>query len=1470
MAQLKKNVFLLLILFLFHLSHVHSQGLVKGFPQTNGAVYGMANRNDTVFVAGNFTSLYHPDSIISYGGLFDPNTGKPSASWDQPNGPVYASAPDKKGGFFIGGNFSKVASLNAVRLAHIDSSGTLKNTFSSTGINGVVKSMASLGDTLFVGGQFNLVGNFLESAGGPVLKNSALVSTNFPNINGYVFCAIPDGVGGWYVTGSFTKVGNLTRNRAARIDANGNVLAWNPNLNGICYAMVRYQNTVFLGGAFSNVGTMVRSGIASVDTASGAVSTWVPGSPSTVVRSFSISNNVLYMAGAFGTIATQNRQNIAAFNLPGLTLTSFNTTMSYTNGQATLFSVLALGNKVFVGGRFDNIGGSSRTCLAALNPASGLALPTWSANANDVVEQIKFLNGFIYVGGSFTSVKGLSRNYVAAADTSTGTLNSLNPNINGFVTCMEIDPLDSTLYISGNFTNYFHSINLKTMNSMSWPLRTNAYANTISLFGSRLFVGGYFTSLGGFERTNLAAFNTKTGALLDWNPGTNGRVEAMCNVKDSFIWIGGYFTEVSAISRGRLACFDRFGSLNNYLFSFDDYVKAISFSGDSILYVGGNFFTCGTLSPFVSSSVIAHKIAAINFRTARIQPFWNPSSNNEVNSLLVDGNILYAGGTFSAIGGQPRTFLAAITRSNALATSFDAGLSASGSSVNSIVKYNNEIIVGGGFTYQINGRIVRNNLASFLASNSSLTSLVSDPDLPVFTISMYLNKMYCGGEFKVAGGKARFNLGAFSSTSGKILDFNVGTSTASGSQSVFNISWFDNHLFLGGTFTKIGDSSRQYFGVIDIPSSTVLPFYPSPNGIIYSTYVHQGYLYIAGQFTNIGGALRNRLAIFNYPSFTSTTINPNFSGWPLTYYPSSPSKILLGGGFTTIASVSAPNSAAFQLPSFTRIIGTPTVNSTVNKYLLNKNQLYVAGGFTLINGLSKPYFAQLDSSTYLPTSFSPAINGSVFCFDVSAGGNIYLGGGFTTIGGQPRDKCGSISSISGLPNSWFPIVFNPAPNTASVRQILCAGNKVIIGGLFNNLDGLPISNLAVLYGFDTAVTINSVIGTGTVCTGNNLVVNYSVSNTYAAGNQFILELVDTLLPYKPAIFLSTSNSSSSGNFNINLPSTLPQNRAYYAQIRTTNPVTISRVWKNSISTISCIPNQGPTNLLFSNVTANSVTLTWTRGNGQRCLVIAKQGSMVDSLPMNGTEYIANSSFGLGATLGSGNFIVYNGTANSVNVSNLVLSTNYHFAVVEYNGNNSTAAYLNSQVLYGNMISLPVKWLSFEAKKVNQDEVLLNWKTASEMNNSHFEIQRKLEADFDWKTIHILKGNVNTNQISSYKYNDYLDELTTDELVLFYRLKQVDFDGNFDFSKTIIILNDKGIDANIQIFPNPFDKSFQVMNSEGTIINYKLYSVNGKQIKNGVFKGYQTETIDCSDLEIGLHVLELETQKGIIRQKIFKK
>jgi hypothetical protein len=108
------------------------------------------------------------------------------------------------------------------------------------------------------------------------------------------------------------------------------------------------------------------------------------------------------------------------------------------------------------------------------------------------------------------------------------------------------------------------------------------------------------------------------------------------------------------------------------------------------------------------------------------------------------------------------------------------------------------------------------------------------------------------------------------------------------------------------------------------------------------------------------------------------------------------------------------------------------------------------------------------------------------------------------------------------------------------------------------------------------------------------------------------------------------------------------------------------------------------------------------------------------------------------------------------------------------------------------------------------------------------------------------------------------------LVLFYRLKQVDYDGKFDFSKTIKILNIKNFDESIEIFPNPFNEIFQFINNENSIISYRIYSVNGKKIKNGALIGSQIETIDCSDLEPGLYVLELDTLKGLFRQKIFKK
>lgn len=95
------------------------------------------------------------------------------------------------------------------------------------------------------------------------------------------------------------------------------------------------------------------------------------------------------------------------------------------------------------------------------------------------------------------------------------------------------------------------------------------------------------------------------------------------------------------------------------------------------------------------------------------------------------------------------------------------------------------------------------------------------------------------------------------------------------------------------------------------------------------------------------------------------------------------------------------------------------------------------------------------------------------------------------------------------------------------------------------------------------------------------------------------------------------------------------------------------------------PTTQASNLTFTNLTSNSVTLNWTRGSGNGLLILAKSDSSVDSEPVSGTTYTANSNFGSGSQIGTGNYVIYNGTATSMILSGLSIGKTYYFALYEY-------------------------------------------------------------------------------------------------------------------------------------------------------------------------------------------------------------
>lgn len=128
----------------------------------------------------------------------------------------------------------------------------------------------------------------------------------------------------------------------------------------------------------------------------------------------------------------------------------------------------------------------------------------------------------------------------------------------------------------------------------------------------------------------------------------------------------------------------------------------------------------------------------------------------------------------------------------------------------------------------------------------------------------------------------------------------------------------------------------------------------------------------------------------------------------------------------------------------------------------------------------------------------------------------------------------------------------------------------------------------------------------------------------------------------------------------------------------------------SQATKSPKPTTGTTDLLFTDVTETSYTLTWTKGNGVKRIVVAHQGVPVNALPVDGKEYVGNTNFLNGDDLGGGNYVIYNGNNNSCQIANLKPNTIYHFSIIEYNGAGVTTSYFTTAELKANQTTFALE------------------------------------------------------------------------------------------------------------------------------------------------------------------------------------
>jgi hypothetical protein len=193
---------------------------------------------------------------------------------------------------------------------------------------------------------------------------------------------------------------------------------------------------------------------------------------------------------------------------------------------------------------------------------------------------------------------------------------------------------------------------------------------------------------------------------------------------------------------------------------------------------------------------------------------------------------------------------------------------------------------------------------------------------------------------------------------------------------------------------------------------------------------------------------------------------------------------------------------------------------------------------------------------------------------------------------------------------------------------------------------------------------------------------------------------------------------------------------------------------------------------------------------------------------------------------------------------------------------------------GNDIPLPVELVSFTVK-VNNLSAQLNWITATEVNNYGFDIERSVGNEV-WKMIGFVEGHGNSNSANQYSFTD--DNLVGGSTFRYrlnfrYRLKQIDHNGQYEYSDIIEV----GIVPTklklYQNYPNPFNPSTLINYHipEAGFVTLKVYDVIGKEVANLVSEnkgqGSYGVTFDASNLPSGIYVYQLKVNSFIETKKM---
>ncbi len=669
----------------------------------------------------------------------------------------------------------------------------------------------------------------------------------------------------------------------------------------------------------------------------------------------------------------------------------------------------------------------------------------------------------IYIGGSFKWVGPCTGGFVGLDPTTAKRL-SQYPKMDGGVQVAVPDG-SGGWFLAGGFravggvprSNLAHI--LADGSLADWSPGANAPVWCAALVESTLYVGGFFTYVGGASRQYLAAISTRTGLATPWDPSPNGLVASLLCVGTRLYVGGSGFATIAGEARSNLAAFDLAAdSLLDWKPSADGPVYTLA-EHDGRIVAGGSFTAMG--------GQLRSCLAAIDGQSGEVL-VWNPHAVTrrgipEVRSLVVDGESAYIGGYFDSLGSTPRASVGAVSLASGVATTWDVHLGGPAPYVGAVAVHSGLACIGGLFTTV--GGETRNNIVEADLSTGAIQAW--NPDVRGFVawIALTDRAVLAGGSFKIVGGQARNCLAALDARTGELKSW----APEPDGLIVYAVAPAGGLVYVGGHFAAIGGQPRSFIAALDAITGAATSWDPSADGLVRCLAVSGDTVIVGGQFTSIGGASRPYLAAIDATGrATGWAPNPDDWVWSLAQARGS---LYAGGWFTRIGGAQRSCVAALDANGVaTTFDAKLDAQAIVTALATSDSTLYVGGGIAAAAGEARTDLVAIDLSTGRLLRWDPKIAGALqgpepIIYALGTGpGVVYLGGDFYSVGGDVHPALAAVDADSGKALTWT------AAADAPVWSVCHSHGRTYAGGIFNSLAGIPCSYFGSLAAVDSTTT----------------------------------------------------------------------------------------------------------------------------------------------------------------------------------------------------------------------------------------------------------------------------------------------------------------------------------------------------------------------------------------------------------------